>query len=546
MIFPWIKKIPHADLDSLKPEDVLVQLDKEQVVGKLAANVERIRQIMGQPHDLVVRQLKLPQAEVALIYLSGLVDRISIEKILDALLLERPQVEKAGIVLGGNLQKWQQSGMPIGEVSQEQIMGGAIRGLLAGKTILVADNCKVALLLETKKWEERQVSEPEVESAVRGPREGFVENINVNLSLIRRRLRHPNLRVERQIIGDLSNTQVMILYIEGLAPKSVLEELRSRLGRIKLDGVLESNYLEELIADAPFSVFPQVDATERPDRVTAGLLEGRVALLTDGTPFALKLPMVFINYLQAVEDYYQNWILAFGLRLLRLLSLLIALLLPAVYVALTTYHQEMLPTSLAVSLAIQREHVPYPAVVEALAMQIIFEILVEAGLRLPKTLGQAVSIVGALVIGEAAVRAGLISEAMVIVVSATAISSFLFPAYGLSLVIRLLRIPMIILSASLGLFGIFVGIMLILIHLVNLRSFGVPYLTGIAPFVPQSQGDIIMRAPWWKMLRRPKITGYRDPIREKEGLKPGSSVDGREDLKELDAEISQEERLRRK
>ena len=546
MIFPWFKKIPHADLDSLEPEDVLVQLDKEQVVGKLAANVERIRQIMGEPHDLVVRQLKLPLAEVALIYLSGLVDKISIEKILDALLLERPQVEKTGIVLGGNLQKWQQSGMPIGEVSQEQAMGAAIRGLLAGKTILVADNCKVALLLETKKWEERQVSEPEVESAVRGPREGFVENINVNLSLIRRRLRHPNLRVERQTIGDLSNTQVMIVYIEGLAPKSVLEELRSRLGRIKLDGVLESNYLEELIADAPFSVFPQVDATERPDRVTAGLLEGRVALLTDGTPFALKLPMVFISYLQAVEDYYQNWILAFWLRLLRLLSLLIALLLPAVYVALTTYHQEMLPTPLAVSLAIQREHVPYPAVVEALAMQIIFEILVEAGLRLPKTLGQAVSIVGALVIGEAAVRAGLISEAMVIVVSATAISSFLFPAYGLSLVIRLLRIPMIILSASLGLFGIFVGIMLILIHLVNLRSFGVPYLTGIAPFVPQSQGDIIMRAPWWKMLRRPKIIGYRDPIREKEGLKPGSSVDGREDLKELDAEISQEERLRRK
>ena len=546
MIFPWFKKIPHADLDSLKPEDVLVQLDKEQVVGKLAANVERIRQIMGQPHDLVVRQLKLPQAEVALIYLSGLVDRISIEKILDALLLERPQVEKAGIVLGGNLQKWQQSGMPIGQVRQEQTMGGVIRGLLAGKAILIADKCKEGLLLETQKWEERQVSEPEVESAVRGPREGFVENINVNLSLIRRRLRHPNLRVERQIIGDLSNTQVMILYIEGLAPKSVLEELRSRLGRIKLDGVLESNYLEELIADAPFSVFPQVDATERPDRVTAGLLEGRVALLTDGTPFALKLPMVFINYLQAVEDYYQNWILAFWLRLLRLLSLLIALLLPAVYVALTTYHQEMLPTSLAVSLAIQREHVPYPAVVEALVMQIIFEILVEAGLRLPKTLGQAVSIVGALVIGEAAVRAGLISEAMVIVVSATAISSFLFPAYSLSLVIRLLRIPMIILSASLGLFGIFVGIMLVLIHLVNLRSFGVPYLTGIAPFVSQSQRDIIMRAPWWKMLRRPKITGYRDPIREKEGLKPGSSVDGREDLKELDAEISQEERLRRK
>lgn len=545
MIFPWFKKTPRADLNSLAPEDVLGKLAQEQLVGRLTTNLERVQQILGKPHDLVVRKLKLPSEEVALIYLSDLVDRVSIEKILDALLLERPQVEKAGIVLGGNLQNWQQSGLPIGEIRQEQTMGGVIRGLLAGETVLISDNYKEALLLETKRWEERQVSEPEVESAVRGPREGFVENINVNLSLIRRRLRHPNLRVEMQTIGDLTNTQVMVVYIEGLAPKSVLEELRSRLGRIKIDGVLESNYLEELIADAPFSVFPQVDATERPDRVTAGLLEGKVALLTDGTPFVLKLPMVFINFVHAVEDYYQNWILVFWLRVLRFISLLIALLLPAIYVALTTYHQEMLPTSLAVSLAIQREHVPYPAVVEALVMQIIFEILVEAGLRLPKILGQAVSIVGALVIGEAAVRAGLISEAMVIVVSATAISSFLFPAYSISLLIRLLRIPMIIFSASLGLFGIFVGIMLLLIHLVNLRSFGVPYLSGFAPFVPQNQEDLIMRAPWWRMLRRPKFIGSRDPIRAR-SQKPGSSVDGREDLKELDAEISQEERMKRK
>lgn len=518
------------------PEELLQTLNEVPLFSELEAVLEKIQEIFGQAADLVTRRLKVNSGQLALVYLDGMVNKTSVEKVLNEILLIRPQAEDAGLRLGTDLVRWLERGLAVGNVKVEESFGGVIRGILNGETALLADGEGEALLLETEEFEKRAVSEPQVEALVRGPREGFVENIGTNLTMIRRRLRHPSLRVEKLVLGDLTNTKVAVLYLEGVALEAVVEEVRRRIRQIKIDGVLESNYLEELIEDSPFSIFPQIGTTERPDRAVASLLEGRVLILTDGTPFVLYVPMIFTSLIHSPEDYYHRWHLVLGIRLLRTLGFFITLFLPSVYIALTTFHQELIPTPLAISLAMQREQVSYPAAVEAFLMQLIFEILVEAGLRLPRPLGQAISIVGALVIGEAAVQAGLVSAAMVIVISTTAIAAFLFPSYELSLSVRLLRFPMMLLSSVLGLFGIFYGLMLLLTHLVQLRSFGLPFMTPMAPFFARDQHDELFRAPWWAMRKRPKIIGSSDPMRQTSSI-------SRKHL-ELEAEV--EERKKEK
>ncbi|GAA3330635.1 hypothetical protein GCM10020331_084000 [Ectobacillus funiculus] len=264
-------------------------------------------------------------------------------------------------------------------------------------------------------------------------------------------------------VGRLSNTNIVITYLDGVVEPSLVAEVRERLRRIDIDAILESGYIEELIGDNPFSVFPQVNNTERPDKVAANLLEGKIGILIDNTPFALIMPITFFyEMLQSSEDYYQHFMVSTVIRWLRFCMIGIALLLPSLYIAITTYHPEMLPTTLLLSVASGRETVPFPAFVEALIMEISFEGLREAGVRLPRTVGQAVSIVGALVIGQAAVQAGIVSATMVIVVSITGISSFIFPVFfSQGIAIRLLRFPMMICAATLGLYGILVAILIL-------------------------------------------------------------------------------------
>lgn len=251
---------------------------------------------------------------------------------------------------------------------------------------------------------------------VRGPRDSFVETLETNIALIRRRIKHPGLRMESTVIGKLTLTDVVVAYVEGVSRHGVADEVRRRLGRIEIDGVLESGQIEGLIEDQPLSPFPQVMRSERPDRVAAALTEGRVAILVDGTPFVLMIPATLSTFLTASEDYYERPFIGTFLRLLRYLALAISLSLPSLYVALTTFHQEMLPTPLVLSIAAQRRGVPFPALVEALMLEFAFEILREAGVRLPRIIGQAVTIAGTLVVGDAAVRAGLVSPFMVVIV----------------------------------------------------------------------------------------------------------------------------------
>jgi spore germination protein KA len=290
--------------------------------------------------------------------------------------------------------------------------------------------------------------------------------------------------------------------------------------RIDIDAVLESNYLEEFMEDSPWSPFPQLNATERPDKVAAGLLSGQVAVLVDNTPFALIMPVTFPQFLQATEDYYDGFYFATFNRIMRFIALNIALLLPSLYIAIVTFHQEMLPTPLLFSLAAGRENTPFPAFIEALLMEVIFEILREAGVRLPRPIGQATSIVGALVIGQAAVNAGLVSPAMVIVVALTALASFLIPTPSGGFTIRMLRFPIMFMAASLGLFVIMATLMAILIHLCSLRSFGVPYLAPLVPFDRYSLKDTFIRVPRWLSTTRPTFISRQEPVRQDRGQKP--------------------------
>ena len=337
---------------------------------------------------------------------------------------------------------------------------------------------------------------------MRGPREGFIEDVNVNIALIRRKIKVPDLCVEKLVIGEKSKTDVYIVYVKSVADPKLIEEIRIRLDRIKIDAILESGYIEQFIEDDPWSIFPTVSNTEKPDKVAAKILEGRAAILVDGTPFVLAVPMVFVESFQSVEDYYSRPFLASITRMIRFLSYIISTLGPAIYVALTVFHQELIPTQLLISIAEGRERVPFPAILEASLMIFAFDILREAGVRLPKPVGQTVGIVGAIVLGEASVQAGLISPIMVIVVSSTAIASFAVPAQTDSGTV--LRYIYLALAGIAGGFGVITGLLVTLLHLASLRSFGTPYLWPIAPLNLSGLKDVFVRMPLWMQSKRPK------------------------------------------
>lgn len=382
-----------------------------------------------------------------------------------------------------------------------------------GNTVLMIDGEKKVLIVNTISIKTRSIEESSSEMTLRGSREGFTESINDNISMIKKRIKSCRLKLQFKEIGEITRTKICVCYIEGIAQKAILDELMRRLDSIKIDGVLESSYIEEFIRDEPYSGFKTVGSTERPDVVCAKLLEGRIAVICDGTPFVLTVPYIFMEMLQSSEDYYVNYIFGSFNRILRWFALFLSTSVPALYVSFVNFHQELLPTKLLISISISRQGVPFPTTVEAIGMLIVFEILREAGTRIPKYIGQAVSIVGALVLGEAAVNARFVSAPMVIVTAISGISDFLLPKF-LSVVV--LRFALLILSSILGLFGYISGVILLLVHLMSIRSFGVPYMLnlGTGPIKFQDIKDTAMRVPWFLMKRRTEQMS-RDVKRQK-------------------------------
>ncbi|WP_211750205.1 spore germination protein [Paenibacillus sp. Marseille-Q4541] len=468
-------------------------------------NVAFIKKEFGNSTDLIIRDLNISDESslrAVLIYVEGLTDTVTIqESIIQALTSEDfikkldPKKDLFSLV--------KKTVISTSNIRELMNSNDIFSSILSGSTLILFNEYNRGIIADTAGGEQRSIAPPEDQLVLRGPRDSFTENLRTNTSLLRRKIKNKNLRIQTKTIGSVSQTNIAMIYIKGIASEDVVKELETKLDSIQISGVLESGIIEQLIEDRPWSPFPTIYNTERPDIIAAGLMEGRVAIAVDGTPFVLLVPSVFIQFFQAPEDYYERT--DYGLlRLLRILSFFIALMGPSLYIALTTFHQEMIPTELFISIAAGRQGVPFPTFIEAIIMESTFEILREAGLRMPKSVGQAVSIVGALVIGQAAVEAGIISPSMVIVVSITAISSFVMPAYNMGISVRILRFPLMLISASFGLFGIFIGIGLILIHLSSLQSFGTPYLSPLSPFNILDQRDSLVRLPRLGLFMRKK------------------------------------------
>ncbi|MDR7077128.1 spore germination protein KA [Neobacillus niacini] len=486
----------------------------------LKENIDYIKKTVGNSSDIVIREFQAGQngeIKIAVIFTDGLTNSAELQDfVLNTLMFEIRNAELDSMVFDRsnlfNLIKTHS--LPVSGISDINDFQKLFLNLLSGDSILFIDGCSQAISISLRYWADRGVEEPSSQTVVRGPKDGFTETLRKNTALVRRRIKDPNLWIDTQQIGTKTQTDVAIMYLKGVANDKTVAEVQSRLNQISIDAILESGYIEELIQDETYSPFPTVYNTERPDAVAGAILEGRIAIFVDGTPFVLVVPALFVHFLQASEDYYQRADIATLIRLLRYFSFFLALLTPSLFIAVTTFHQEMLPTQLLISLASQREGVPFPALVEALMMELTFEILREAGVRLPRAVGSSISIVGALVIGQAAVEAGIISASMVIIVSLTAISSFVSPNFNMSISVRILRFLFMLLAASFGLFGIILGLIVMVLHLNSLRSFGVPYLAPFAPFILKDQKDSIIRMPHWSLFSRPRLISQKNIKRE--------------------------------
>lgn len=503
--------------------------DQVNEVQHLSSNLEQnlsdLKDIFENCADLVFREFQIGgnnSVGGALINIDGLANATLIsENALKPMMqscLQRGQAEK--LDTGGVYNIVKERLLTLGNVAETALFNKLVDEVLKGTSALLLDGSSVALLIASKGWEDRVIEEPATEAVVRGPRDGFTENIGTNITLLRRRIKTPRLKIETMVIGRLTNTEVRVVYIKGIINDKVVEEVKLRLSKINTDAVLESGYIEEFIEDEPYSPFSQINVTERPDKVASGLLEGQVAIFIDNTPFVMLAPSTFPQFLNSSEDYYNRYPWASFVRLMRFITLNISLLLTAFYVAITTFHPEMIPTPLLLSIASSKEGLPLPTLVEALIMEGVFEIVREAGVRMPRAIGAAVSIVGALVIGEAGVTARIFSPAMVIVIAISAVSTLTIPSLQGSISIRLMKFPIIILAGTLGLFGIIITLLFILIHLNTLRSFGVPFLSPLAPSSLGDLKDSIIRFPRWAMNTRPRLYGYKDPIRQGSMQKP--------------------------
>lgn len=386
----------------------------------------------------------------------------------------------------------------INELKHSRDVDQIVRDMLYGDTILLCQGGLGALVLNTKGFSMRSISEPDSEQVLRGPREGFTEGILTNISMIRRKLRTRDLKFEFSQAGDQSQTSLCLCFIEGVVDQKALARLRQRLARIQIDGVLDSNYVQELVRDSPWSLFKTMGSTERPDSVAAKLLEGRAAVLVDGSPVALTAPYLFIENFQSGEDYYVGWHFAAISRAIRALGFVFALTVVPAYLALVTFHREMLPAPLLFSITAAQQGAPLPTLLEALALLAAFEILRESGERTPAGFGQTLSIVGGLVLGQSAVEARFVSAPMVIVVAFSGITGLMLPR--LKGPVIWCRLGLLLLSACLGLYGLFAGLAWLLLHLCSLESFGVPLLRDAALFAGRRE-DAWYRAPWSKMKR---------------------------------------------
>lgn len=472
-----------------------IENSSSNISKNIAENEQFLKNMFQNCSDIIFREIMIHgETKLLLIHVDGMINTdIITSNVLKPLMYDGlPQGLGTIDSIAQMCEQELFSVLPIKKLSN---YGDIVDHILKGNAAILADGENTAVLADVSKLEHRAIVEPFNEASIRGPREGFIELLRMNTIMLRRILATPKLKFESLKIGNLTQTNVVIAYIEGTVSMPILNEVRKRLNRIQIDAILESGYIEESIEDTHLSPFPQMMVTERPDIVASALLHGKVAILSNGSGCVLVVPLTFWEGLQAPDDYYERFLFVSLIRWVRYLFAFFSVLFPSVYIALTNFHPNLVPQELMMTIAMLRESAPLPTVIEVFMMEFMFEGLREAGIRLPKQIGPLVSIVGALVIGEAAVSAGIISAPIVIVVSAAGISSFIIPRYRFGYALRILRFPLLILSGIFGLFGLAIGIIAILIHLIQLSPFGTPYLTPVAPLITRRLKDVLMRWP---------------------------------------------------
>lgn len=489
----------------------------------LDINLQKIREALGQSSDVIIRDMKIDtnsNVDAAVIYIDGLVDRDLLNHDILQPLMFNLQLIKDNVSQNHSclIDVIKSSVLTVGQITGTDDIDTVIADVLSGNTAILAEGVTQALLINAKGWKARSIEEPKNEVSIRGPKESFTETLRTNTALLRRRIKDPRLTFQSLQIGERSKTDVSVAYIKGVTEDNLIEEINKRLKRIDTDAIPDADYIMQFIEDSPLSLFPTVGISERPDVVAAKVLEGRAAIFVDGSPTALTMPFVFAEGFQSPDDYYARPFFATFMRWIRVMGFLLSIYLPGIFVSLNSFHQELYPTKLLITVAAAKEGLPFPVVAEAVLMLILFEILREAGLRMPRSLGQAVSIIGALVIGQAAVSAGLVGAPMVIVVATTAITSFLVvPLADLG---ALLRFIITIIAGFLGLFGIVIISLEILVHIASLRSLGAPYLSPLAPLNIRDLKDVFFRAPLWAMDSRPAFLDPVDKKRQTSGQMP--------------------------
>lgn len=500
------KTTKKLQLETAKP---IISSEENRLSSDLEQNIAWVEQYFFHCSDLIVRRFRIGEAvpcNAVLLYLDGMTDSAVVHDnilvpLMHPVLIDAAMSHKVSSDFFAFVHTQL---LPSGETTIVHTMDETVQAMMNGDVVLLLDQSIQGLVIDAKGFPHRDLGEPRNEKTLRGPQEAFVEAMRVNTAMLRRRLHTGALKLEQMTIGTYTQTAVTIAYLEHIANDNIIDEVRRRLNNIKkVDSILNASCIEQYIEDRPFSIFPQVQYTERPDKTAAALLEGRVALIVDGSPDVILLPVLFTQLLQSSEDYYNRIVAGTFVRWVRYMGLFIATTLPSLYVAVISFHAELIPFNLLLSIATAREGVPFPAFVEAIMMEIAFELLREASIRMPGVIGNTIGIVGALVIGDAAVSARLVAPQMVIVVAITAIGSFAIPSVEASYPIRLIRFPLMILAATLGLYGVMLGWLVIVMYLIRLRTFGFPYL---APLAPLKNGELLalaVRMPRWCMMGMP-------------------------------------------
>ncbi|MFD1177918.1 spore germination protein [Paenibacillus puldeungensis] len=476
-------------------------------------NLAELKKTLEHLPDAVFKPLHLGESggEVVVVYLSGIADLAVInEQIIKTLILIGLNVGSTKLSAEKVEQELaQRTSLTFGRNEQGDL-ASCVKEILSGNTCLLIKGSEDILIASTGSFPSRNVEEPSTETLVRGPREGFIEDLHSNLSMVRRYIKDLSFKMDLYHIGRRSSRKLAVLYISDIANEELVQEVKQRIEAIDIDDATDTGIIEQWLEENMWSPFPQLQATERLDKAVNGLTSGRVVIILDGSPFVLIAPMTFWMLAQSPEDYYERFLLGTFFRILRLFALLIATFLPSLYVALVSFHPGLIPPELVMSIVAARQDVPFPVFVEALIMEVALEILREASLRLPKGIGQVIGIVGGLVIGQAAVQASIVSAILIIIVGLTAISSFASPQYSGSLGIRLLRFPIMIAAAIYGLYGVILAFIFLGAHMVKLKSFGVSYMSPMAPIRLRDQQDTLVRLPLKKIRKRPVMLNTKD------------------------------------